>query len=67
MKEGYAFLDEKRMILAAGMLKRLRLHHEREAHRAEGMAAAAEGIDPSRRTPRRRRRGRRVRFRKRDR
>jgi V/A-type H+/Na+-transporting ATPase subunit D len=44
MKEGYAFLDEKRMILAAEMLKRLRLHDEREAHRSEGMAAAARAL-----------------------
>ena len=54
MRQGYEFLDEKRMLLAAEMLRQLRLYEERTARllaettsAAEALAAAVErhGLD----------------------
>jgi V/A-type H+-transporting ATPase subunit D len=44
MRQGHAFLDEKRMLLAAETLRRLAAHQAQEAELVEAVRAAAESL-----------------------
>lgn len=44
MRQGHAFLDEKRMLLAAETLRRLATHQAQEAELVEALRAAAEAL-----------------------
>ena len=52
MRQGYEFLDEKRMLLATEMLRQLRTHQERSEELIAATKSAAQALAACRRAPR---------------